>query len=106
MLIECCTFNFFLFSCYYNNHITDGLEYPLFNILEESIKSNIESLLDENEECWISDRNICTLYIVRNMYNLYTVINYSLNKKILITLISRKNMDLHFLILGDGVLTE
>ncbi|XP_025414906.1 uncharacterized protein LOC112686707 [Sipha flava] len=41
----------------------NGLEYQLFYILEESIKNNIELLLDENEHCWISERNICTLYI-------------------------------------------
>jgi hypothetical protein len=55
----------------------NGLEYQLFYILEESIKNNIELLLDENEHCWISERNICTLYIVRNMRLWYILINYS-----------------------------
>ncbi|XP_026817471.1 uncharacterized protein LOC113556613 isoform X2 [Rhopalosiphum maidis] len=42
--------------------ISNGLEYPLFNILEESIKTNIEQLLDEVPG-WISDRHMCNLYI-------------------------------------------
>lgn len=40
-----------------------GLEYPLFSVLEEPIKNNIEILLDEYD--WISERIICDLYNVK-----------------------------------------
>lgn len=46
--------------------IAIGLEYPLFNILEEPIKNNIELLLDEEHD-WISERKICDLYTVNNI---------------------------------------
>lgn len=47
---------------YDDQQISNGLEYPLFNILEDSIKSNIEQLLNEVPG-WISDRQMCNLYI-------------------------------------------
>ncbi|CAH1731848.1 unnamed protein product [Aphis gossypii] len=45
-----------------DQQISNGLEYPLFNILEESIKTNIEQLLNEVPG-WISDGQMCNLYI-------------------------------------------
>lgn len=47
---------------YDDQQISNGLEYPLFNILEETIKTNIEQLLNEIPD-WISDRQMCNLYI-------------------------------------------
>jgi len=54
----------FFFSKNNDQQISNGLEYPLFNILEESIKTNIEQLLNEVPG-WISDGQMCNLYIVR-----------------------------------------
>jgi len=56
-------FNFCCFSKINDQSIAYGLEYPLFDILEEPIKNNIELLLDEHN--WISERIICDLYNVR-----------------------------------------
>lgn len=49
-------------SQYDDQQISNGLEYPLFYILEESIKNNIEKLLNEVPDS-ISDRQMCNLYI-------------------------------------------
>lgn len=46
--------------------MANGLEYPLFNILEEPIKNNIDLLLNE-ESGWISETKICNLYNVRTL---------------------------------------
>lgn len=50
--------------------LADGLEYPLNYILEEFIKNNIELLLNE-KLCWISERIISDLYIVRKNFYLF-----------------------------------
>jgi len=47
---------------YDDQRISNGLEYPLFNILEETIKTNIRQLLNDIPG-WIFDRQICGLYI-------------------------------------------
>uniref|UniRef100_A0A2H8TL94 Tudor domain-containing protein 5 n=1 Tax=Melanaphis sacchari TaxID=742174 RepID=A0A2H8TL94_9HEMI len=49
---------------YDDQQISNGLEYPLFNILEETVKTKIEQLLNEVPG-WISDGQICNLYMVR-----------------------------------------
>lgn len=56
-----------------DQQISSGLEYPLFNILEEKIKSNIEELLNEIPG-FISDRQLCNLYIEKfgSAFNHYT----------------------------------
>ncbi|VVC24370.1 OST-HTH/LOTUS domain,Tudor domain [Cinara cedri] len=41
--------------------LANGLEYALFDILEEKIKNNIESLLEE-QPGWIPESQICDLY--------------------------------------------
>lgn len=58
---------------YDDRQISNGLEYPLFNILEETIKNNIEQLLNESPG-WISDRQMCNLYIDKfgSEFNHYT----------------------------------
>lgn len=52
-----------MFSTGEHQRITYGLEYRLFNILEESIKKNIELLLDE-QPSWIRESEIYNLYNV------------------------------------------
>ncbi|XP_022182347.1 uncharacterized protein LOC111042113 [Myzus persicae] len=47
---------------YEDQQISNGLEYPLFYILEDTIKTNIEQLLNEVPD-WISDGQMCSLYI-------------------------------------------
>ncbi|XP_050525426.1 uncharacterized protein LOC126896564 [Daktulosphaira vitifoliae] len=44
------------------SYIAEGLEYPLIDILEETIKINIEQLLDEQSN-WISESQIPDLYM-------------------------------------------
>lgn len=57
--------------------MANGLEYPLFNILEEPIKNNIDLLLNE-EDGWIPETKICNLYIVRT-YLLLNRVCHKLN---------------------------
>jgi len=58
---------------YDDQQISNGLEYPLYNILEETIKTNIEQLLNEIPG-WISDTQMCSLYIEKfgSPFNHYT----------------------------------
>lgn len=62
----------FIFSMDQMRYIAEGLEYPFVSILEETIKVNIEQLLNE-QPGWVPETQVPDLYMVLlfENYHLY-----------------------------------